>query len=136
MRPKPIIWAERLFLAAILLVLIGTALTWSRASAALGAGSGAMLVAVVLGVGLPVLALLWATRRHSRIARWLLVAWALFSAWAVSRQVLDAASLDIGAAATVAETLLMAVAVVLLFAPGARGWFARGPAGEAGEPRA
>lgn len=131
MRPKAVVRGEALFLGSILLVLVGTGLTWSEASATLGAAAAlAGLIAVVV---VPALVLFWATRRRSDIARWLLVAWTAFSVWSVLRQVARGTTFNALGAIAIVQVVLMSVAVVLLFARDARPWFAHAPIRQTGD---
>jgi len=129
MRPRTIGLAETLFMASLVLLILGSLLTWSIAVATLGFGLalGSVLAVIIV----PLLLLLWATRGRSRVAAWLLAAWTVFSVWGVLRQVARQSTFNLAAGLTVVQIALMAVSVILLFAGPSRAWFAR-----AGEQRA
>jgi hypothetical protein len=122
MRPKTIATAEALFMASLVLLLLGSILTWRTAVATLGQGTalGSVLAVIVL----PLLLLLLATRKRSRVGLWLFTAWTVFSVWGVSRQVADGSRFELAAGLTVAQVALMVACVALLFARSARRWFA------------
>lgn len=122
MRPTNVARGEYVFGASILLALIGSAIAWPVARAALGAGvaAGSIVVVVVLSLAL----LLWATRGRSRVALWLLVVWTAFSGWSVARQLAVAAPVNTVAIVTLVQIVLMVIGVALLFTRPARTWFA------------
>ena len=129
MRPHSIIMFERLFLASLVLGILGSLLSYQQITdlaandpgmRQLGLGSGFLIGIVIAGYA--VYLLLWhlIARRASNVAKWILV---VFTALGVlvalpglagpwnSRQVL---SLMVYA--------LQVLAVVYLFRPGARAW--------------
>lgn len=122
MRPRTIALAEALFLASVLLLVVGSVMTWQEAVATLGTGLalGSVLAVIVV----PVLLLLWATRGRSRIGLWLLTAWTVLSVWGVARQVGQRSDFNLVAGLTVLQVALMVIAVALLFARSSRPWFA------------
>ena len=129
MRPRTIGLAETLFMASLVLLILGSLLTWATAVATLGFGLalGSVLAVIIV----PLLLLLWATRGRSRVGAWLLAAWTVFSVWGVARQVAERSTFNLVAGLTVVQIALMAASVILLFAGPSRAWFAR-----AGEQRA
>lgn len=122
MRPGSIALAEAVYGTSILLVVIGTALSWAAASAVYG--PSVALGAVVFAVALPLILLLLATRRRSRVALWLLVAWTVFSLWSVGLQVLHNPAIGLAGIVTTLQLVLMVVGLGLLFGHQARAWFA------------
>jgi len=123
MRPRTVALGETLFFASLVLVLVGSVLTWRVAAATLGAGIA--LGSIIAVIVVPSLLLLLATRRRSRAALWLLAAWTAFSVWSVVRQTTAGSAFDVVAAITIAQLVLMIASVVLLFAGPSRAWFAR-----------
>jgi hypothetical protein len=124
MRPKSIIHAERVFLAAAALLVLGTALIWTPMVEAYGVGMAIGTTAFL--VGLYLLLILFTTRRGSRIARGLLVGLVALSLAAQLWQIAngEVALGAIGVINTV-QVLLTVVGAVLLFRPNAASWFAR-----------
>jgi hypothetical protein len=122
MRPKTIALGETLFVASLLLVAVGSAMTWGVAKATLGAGVAAGSIVAVIAV--PLLVLMWATRGRSRVGLWLLTVWTVFSAWSVARQMTQGSSINLAATVTLVQIALMVGSILLLFARPSRQWFA------------
>ena len=130
-RPSSVILFERLFLVSTLLGLINTMLLQPRVAANHPELSpGLMLAVTVVGVAIAggLLLLLWyfAARRGSTIARWLLVAlgaWTLYSL--INLLVSGSAVSGLLTASVIAANVLQLAAIVMLFRPDARPWFAR-----------
>ena len=119
-RPAPIIWFERLYLAGLLI----SAFYMGPILRAAGSGSISPLFLigiVAFGFGLPLLLTLLVSRRRNNIAKWLLVGlFGLAVALTVYGQ-MD--SSDWGwSASGLAIWALQAVAIALLFAPSSRAW--------------
>jgi hypothetical protein len=133
MRPKPIIWFERALLLAVAIDLINNAIaipTLSRGLAARGYVMSPIMMAASV-VAAPALGLiLWyfIARRASVIAKWVLTAFVALAIFVFVRQMIAtplASGNPILMAAVIAE-LLKLYAVICLFLPGARPWFAKG----------
>ena len=122
MRPRTIALAETLFIASLVLALVGSAMAWSVARATFGTGIAVgSLIAFIL---VPFLLLVWATRARSRIGLWLLTIWTAFSVWSVVRQVTQGSTVNVVAVITLVQVALMLACVVLLFTGPSRRWFA------------
>lgn len=133
MRPRAVIQAEFLYLAAIGLLVATTAITWAPMVAQFGLGLS--LGATAFALGLYLLLTLATTRRGSNAALWLLMlatAFALGSlGWQVATGQLAGGVLGV---LNAAQAMLMLVGAVLLFRPRARAWFAAPREGEADKP--
>ena len=122
MRPKSVALAEYLYLAAILLLIVISALTWDAAVAQ----GGAILAGGVsaFGIGLSLLLLILTTRKASRIALWLLVALTTLGAVGVMMQVASGVlATGVIGMLTIVQLVLTIIPIVLLFRPRARDWF-------------
>lgn len=122
MRPRSVALAEVIYFASIVLVVIGAAVTWAIASAAYGVGFA--IGTIAFAVVLPLVLLLLATRRRSRVALWLLVAWTAFGVWSVGLQLVRGSPVGLIGALTILQIVLMLISVAMLFTPTARAWFA------------
>ena len=133
-RPQSIVLFERLYLAAWLIGLVSTVVTWQASQAMLMrnpaiADIGAGFLFVTAGVRLLLPLLLWylVARRASSVGKWLLVG--LFAigvlglAWAAA---MGSIHLNQGTAVTLIVFALQAAAIAMLFRPDARAWFAKG----------
>ena len=136
-RPQSIVLFERLYLAAWVIGLVSTVVTWQASQAMLMrnpavAEYGAGFLFVTAGVRLLLPLLLWyfVARRGSVVAKWLLVA--LFAvgviglAWAAA---LGTIHLNSGTLITLVVFALQGAGVAMLFRPDARGWFREGGSG-------
>lgn len=123
MRPKSVTLGEQLYAASIVVTVVLAVMGWQEAAAVGGAALAATVNVVV--VGLSILLLLLTTRRASRVALWLLVALTVVNVvgylFQVSGGVVAAGVFGV---LTTLQTLLGVVAIVLLFRPNARAWFA------------
>lgn len=123
MRAKAVGQAEAIYGGSIVLMVVMAAVTWRDTAAAYGEGVAVGLNAGVVGVTL--LVLLLATRARSRVALWLLVALTVLGVggflWQVASGVLSTGLLGV---LTSVQTVMAVIAVVLLFRPAARAWFA------------
>lgn len=125
MRPRSISLGEALYALAIVLVLIGSVMTWRVAAAHYGSGIaiGTVLVAVLL----PLALLLGTTRGRSRIALVLLTLWTLFGAWSVLRELVAGTRLGLVGGLTLVQIVLMVLGLALLLGKPARQWIAGRP---------
>ncbi|MGB3378193.1 hypothetical protein [Allopontixanthobacter sediminis] len=131
MRPKSIILFERLYLASIAVTAINTWLTYDRTlgqmerDPTLGAlGWGAGMFMAVLAVSLLVSLLLYylVAYRANVIAKWVLVAFTAFGLLGVPGAFATLAGAEL--VTVLLLNLLALAAVVMLFRPDARDWFA------------
>ena len=80
-RPASIVTFERAYLAAIVIGIVNTVLSWSQVNAMLddpaikaaGIGTGALIFSVVLGIIIPLVLWYFIARRASNVARWIFV---------------------------------------------------------------
>ena len=123
MRAKAVKQAEALYGASIAIMVVMAAVTWPDTVASVGPTLALVMNAAV--VGLTLLFLLLATRRRSRAGLWLLVVLTAIGVagflWQVASGVMSTGLLGV---LTTVQTVLAVVAVVLLFRPTARAWFA------------
>jgi hypothetical protein len=122
-RPPEIAWAERLYLAAVALLVLTTAVTWTPMVTQFG--FAATLGTSLVAIGFYLLLTLATTRRGSNAARWLLMvgtgfAVASFAYQATTNQLASGLPglLNLG------QPVLMLGGAILLFRPAARAWFA------------
>jgi hypothetical protein len=130
-RPASIVLFEKLYIAVIVIGVIGVALSWNSLSAIAGAqpgvpasaASGILIGALIFGFLIPLLLLYFIARRASNVAKWIFVVLTAFSLY----------SFVAGLANPVMpKGLLLAVNVVslaltlycawLLFRPDAKAW--------------
>ncbi len=124
MRPRSVIQAERLYLLATLLLLVGTVLTWGPLQEVYGVGLAAGVTAFIVGAFL--LLILLTTRRGSPIARILLVILTALGAASLLYQVgTGQVALGLVGIVNLLQVALTVVGAVLLFRPNAAVWFAR-----------
>ena len=134
-RPASIVTFERCYLGAWLLGLVDLALTWDERMAMAGdAAAGhlppAAMTDLVLGVvavtAAITLALWWfVARRASVVAKWIvLVFFALGLLGVISGIARGTMTPGVGGVLTVAQWVLQAVAVAMLFRPDTVPWFA------------
>ena len=124
MRPKSVIHAERLYLAATVLLLAGPAMAWEPLQIVYGTGLAAGVTALIVGAFL--LLILFTTRRGSGIARALLVALtALGAASLLSQVATGQVALGLLGVVNTVQVVLTVIGAVLLFRPDAARWFAR-----------
>jgi hypothetical protein len=125
LRPKSVILAERLYGLAILLLLVLPIIGLAGRVAPL---SGMQLAGIGLTVfigGLLLLLLVLAARRGSRVALWLLMAMTALNAAGLLKEVAEGALPGgLFGVLTTVQVALTIVAMVLLFRPNARNWFA------------
>ena len=129
MRPTSIVLFERLFLLSLAIALVNGFLQYDAlvaqvgndpALAQLGGGSGASLGVMAISLLIPLLLWYFIARRASNIAKWILVVMTLLGLLFVN---LDAGQLgSLAGMASLAETILQLVDIVLLFRAAARAW--------------
>jgi len=133
MRPKSIVWFDRLYLLAIALVLADGAFSYPSkvkllaVTSDLGkAGWAPTVLIVTLAVSIGLRLLLWflISAMASRIAKWLAVILALAALFNVPSLLAAAAVLPMVALPGLLTIALQLVAVFLLLLPGSRRWFA------------
>lgn len=135
MRPVSIVRFDRLYLASIVVGLIGNIIEWpvtlarlteNPDTAALGS-SAAIAAGGMIATGVMIALLLWffAAKRASNVARWII---AVFTAFAVGSLLFGfgagAVILDVGGVLRILAVVLQAAATFFLFRPDAAAWFA------------
>lgn len=135
MRPKSIIWFERLYLGSWLLSLVGLAMNWGvirdtivENPAAQRLGPDTMMNIFIAIIGLTALAtlLLWhfTARRHSVVAKWFVVAFFVFGLLGLPGLVTPFANGQWVAGLLQSFVFVLhAAAVAMLFQRDARIWF-------------
>ena len=147
LRPRSIIDFERCYLGSLVLSFITLALTWNAQLAALQRtpstaqlGDGFIMSSLLGGLafGAVITLLLWwfAARRGSVVAKWIIVAFfALGTLGLLNGLARGTTPPGLGGVLSVANWVLQAVAVWLLFRPDANAWFAdRGRRSDPAEP--
>jgi hypothetical protein len=125
MRPKSVILAERLYGLAILLSLLLLAVSLVQAGGAIGPRLIGLAGTALVVSGLSLLLLVLAARRASRIALWLLtILTALNVAGFLLMIAQGAVPARLQGVVTTVQVVLTVVAIVMLFRPNARVWFA------------
>jgi hypothetical protein len=131
MRPKSILWFERIYLFAFLLGLLNTYLAWDVSlgelqsrpeTAQLGSG----FLGVIVGGTAAISLLLWyyVSRRGSEVAKWILTIFFAFGALGIFVTLLrGAVPNSLGDMLALVTLALNAVAVWLMFRADARPWF-------------
>ncbi|KQN80597.1 hypothetical protein [Sphingomonas sp. Leaf62] len=134
MRPSSIVRFDRLYLASIVVGLVGNVIEWpvtmarlteNPQTAALGSGA-AVAAGGMIATGVLIALLLWffAAKRASNVARWIVAA---FTAFSVGSLLLGLAGgaviLDAGGIIRLVAVALQAAATVFLFRPDAAAWF-------------
>ena len=130
-RPASIVLFEKLYIAVIVIGVIGVALSWNSLSAMAGAqpgvpasmGSGILIGALIFGFLIPLLLLYFIARRASNVAKWIFVVLTAFGVYSVIAGLANP---------MMPKGLLLAVNVVslvltlycawLLFRPDAKAW--------------
>ncbi len=138
MRPASVVRFEWCYLAAIVIGLINTALTWNSLRGIMGNDprisqsviTGTVIASVVFSYGLSLLLWYLTARRRSNVARMIVTVFfaigLVSTLWSVSQTGYPMTL--IGALGAVA-LLLQAAGIFFLFRPDANAWFAR-PAAE------
>ncbi len=138
MRPNSIIMFERLFLASLVVGLVGLALTYQQsvdalandpATAALGLGGGALLGIVVFSYAISLLLWYFIARRASTVAKWIFIV--ILALGLVSLVGVVTGPWTLETILNVVVYGLEVVAAGFLFQPDAKAWFAsRGAAAD------
>jgi uncharacterized membrane protein len=140
-RPASIVLFEKLYIAVIVIGVIGVALSWNSLSAMAetqpgvpgSVGSGILIGALIFGFLVPLLLLYFIARRASNIAKWIFVILTAFSVYSfiatLSNPMVPKGLL---LAVNVLSLILTLYCAWLLFKPDAKAWLeskgADGPA--------
>ncbi|CAN5366005.1 hypothetical protein BH09PSE4_BH09PSE4_09280 [soil metagenome] len=138
-RPQSIILFERLYLGALALGILNTALNWSAAGAIIadepalaGVASWYQPVATAIGIAIPLLLWYFIARRGSPVAKWIMVVLSALAAaglvWSLS---VGSANLSLIGILGIITVLLNLAAAWTLFRPDAKPWFGEVPAADA-----
>ncbi len=134
MRPSSIVRFDRLYLASIVLGLIGNAIEWpvtmarlneNPETAALGSAA-AIAAGGMIAAGTLIALLLWffIARRASTVAKWILVVFTVFAIGSLAIGLSSGAVImDAGGIVRIVAVLLQTVAVGFLFRRDAAAWF-------------
>ncbi|PCD03078.1 hypothetical protein COC42_01240 [Sphingomonas spermidinifaciens] len=127
MRPPSIIWFERLFLGAVAVGLVNSAMVFDQLREIPGAqplGPGFLIGSIAIGVVINLALWFFIARRASNGARWVLVVLFLFGAVSLIFSV-SMGSYPSGTAGLLGAFgwLLQAAAVTMLFRRDAAAWF-------------
>lgn len=137
MRPASITMFDRLFLGAIALGLVNSAIAYNStmeqleadpAVAELGLATPGFYIGSA-AVGYAISLLLWflISRKANNVARWILTVLTVIGALMVP---LTISELDlIASIVTIIATILQVAAIWMLFRPDAKSWFEHGPGG-------
>lgn len=124
MRPRSVVHAEQLYLAATALLLASSVMAWVPLQAIYGVAFAAGVTAFLVGAFL--LLILLTTRRGSNVARWLLIVLTAIGAVSLLWQIgTGQVALGILGVVNAVQVALTIVGAVLLFRPNAAAWFAR-----------
>ncbi|HEX6740769.1 MAG TPA: hypothetical protein VF079_03100 [Sphingomicrobium sp.] len=119
-RPAEVVWFERIMLGTLALGVLQTWLGWSKlvqmSTPAFALTTEIVTVAIIGGLTLR------ASRGHSNIAKWILVALALIGFPFVA-MALENGDVPGSPVITVIQTVAQLVALVLLFTSGGKSWF-------------
>ena len=140
-RPASIVLFEKLYIATIVIGLIGVALSWNTLNEAVtnqpgvsaSVGSGILIGAMIFGFLIPILLLYFIARRASNIAKWVFVVLTAFSVYSfiatLSNPMMPK---GLFLAVNVVSLILTLYCAWLLFKPDAKAWLdskgAEGPA--------
>lgn len=124
MRARAVGQAEAIYGLSIVLMVVMAVVAWPETVASVGTTGAAIANGAV--IGLTLLFLLLATRLRSRVGLWLLLVLTVIGVggflWQVASGVLSVGLLGV---LTTVQTITAVIAMVLLFRPAARAWFAR-----------
>lgn len=118
MRPRSIILFERLYLAAIAIEVVRVAADWSLLLQSSASDRWVRLIAIAVSLSLVLLA----ARRRRRVAGWILAALFVIGL-PIAAELFGPGVAPGTVAAGVAQLLLQAAALVLVFKPDSRAWF-------------
>ena len=136
LRPVSIVQFERCYLGSIALGFVTLALTWTAqmamlsrnpATAQLSGGLlySSLLTGIVLGALVALVLWYFAARRASVVAKWIIVVFFAIGVLSLLNSLSKGmVPSGLGGVLTVANIVLQAVAVYLLFRPDAKAWFA------------
>ena len=126
-RPKSIIQFERVLLAMVAMVLIGSAIFWDRTVAAFtaeGYGFTYIVARLVIGTGIYVLIWFFVARKASVVAKWALVVLAAVNLLSVALRVsVGRFILDLSGVLSIVALAMLLYSAWLLFRPDANAWF-------------
>ena|SRR5688572_18206977 len=130
-RPASIVLFEKLYIAVIIIGVIGVALSWNSLSAMAEAqpgvpeamGSGILIGALIFGFLIPLLLLYFIARRASNIAKWIFVILTAFSVYSFIATLSNPmVPKGILLAVNVVSLILTLYCAWLLFKPDAKAW--------------
>lgn len=129
-RPQSIIWFERLYLGAVMLGLMNTAINWPSVQAQVAATPNAGLLpawfsyaTVAIGIGINLVLWYFVAQRGAVVAKWVVTVLfglgMLSMVWMFANGIVPP-TVNI---VSVLVMLLQAGAVIMLFRPDTRAWF-------------
>ena len=131
-RPAAIVKFERLYLAAFVLGLGNTALSWSaalekmRAAPTPGNGIWYLLASTILGFAITLSLWYFVARKGSVVAKWIAAAFLALGVFGLAAAAFNGFyPTGIGGVIGVVTTVLQFVAIAFLFTPEAKPWFAK-----------
>ena len=142
-RPASIVLFEKLYIAVIVIGVIGVALSWSSLSAMANnqpgisesVGSGILVGALVFGFLIPLLLVYFIARRASSMAKWIFVVLTAFGVYSFISTVSDpAVPKGILFGINVVSLLVTLYCAWLLFKPDAKAWLESHGADGPGDP--
>ena len=131
-RPASIVLFEKLYIAVIVIGVIGVVLSWNSLNAmaasqpgvSASAGSGILIGALIFGFLIPLLLLYFIARRASNVAKWIFVVLTAFGVYSflatLSNPMVPKGLL---LAANLVSLVLTLYCAWLLFRPDAKAWF-------------
>lgn len=134
-RPASILTFERCYLGAWLLGLVNLALTWGARveTASIGAGgamssgtlAGTLIAGVVVGGIIALVLWYFVARRASTVAKWIVVVFYVFGVLGILANLARGTfAPGLGGVLEIVGLVLQTIAVVMLFRPDAKAWFA------------
>ena len=142
-RPASIVLFEKLYIAVIVIGVIGVALSWNSLSAMAGAqpgvpasmGSGILIGALIFGFLIPLLLLYFIARRASNVAKWIFVVLTAFGVYSfIAGLANPMMPKGLLLAVNVVSLVLTLYCAWLLFQPDAKAWLESKGANAAGDP--
>ena len=130
-RPASIVLFEKLYIAVIVIGVIGVALSWNSLSAMAGAqpgvpasmGSGILIGALIFGFLIPLLLLYFIARRASNVAKWIFVVLTAFGVYSfIAGLANPMMPKGLLLAVNVVSLVLTLYCAWLLFRPDAKAW--------------
>lgn len=131
MRPTSIVRFEWLSLLALVIGLVMAVLSWSQSLAvarSAGLGKGSVLLVQAFSVAVPLLLILLVSRRASVIAKWILIVMFLGGLAMIFASPKITLASGPHFLVQIAQIMMQAVAIVLLFTEESRRWFRSGVA--------